>query len=94
MDCREQTGGRRSTADIERPVADPGGARTLSCVDRTFEEEMQAMINAVLLATVAEMNAQALRLFAEGNAEWTTDDVRSIGSFHRDRRDGAVGPPR
>jgi uncharacterized protein YbjT (DUF2867 family) len=44
----------------------------------TFEEERQAMIDAGVPAEAAEMNAHALRLFAEGDSDWTTDDVRSI----------------
>ena len=36
------------------------------------------MINAGVPETVAEMNAQALSLFAEGDSDWITDDVPSI----------------
>jgi hypothetical protein len=36
------------------------------------------MIDAGVPAEAAEMNAHALRLFAEGDSDWTTDDVRSI----------------
>jgi len=44
----------------------------------TFEEQRQAMINAGLPKTLAEMNTQALSLFAEGDSDWSTDDVPSI----------------
>jgi hypothetical protein len=36
------------------------------------------MINSGLPDTVAEDNARALRLFAEGDADYVTDDVPSI----------------
>ena len=44
----------------------------------TFEEQKQAMVDAGLPEAVAEMNAQALGLFAEGDCDWTTDDVPSL----------------
>ncbi len=44
----------------------------------TFEEQRQAMIDAGLPAAVAEMNAEALGLFAEGDADWATEDVPSL----------------
>jgi uncharacterized protein YbjT (DUF2867 family) len=44
----------------------------------TFEEERQAMINAGVPEIVAEMNAQALSLFAQGDSDWITDDVPSL----------------
>jgi uncharacterized protein YbjT (DUF2867 family) len=44
----------------------------------TFEEDKQAMINAGIPETVAEMNAQALSLFAQGDSDWVTDDVPSL----------------
>jgi uncharacterized protein YbjT (DUF2867 family) len=44
----------------------------------TFEEERQAMINAGVPEAVAEMNAQALSLFAQGDSDWITDDVPSL----------------
>jgi uncharacterized protein YbjT (DUF2867 family) len=43
-----------------------------------FDEQKQAMINAGLPETVAEMNAQALSLFAEGDSDWINDDVPSL----------------
>ena len=44
----------------------------------TFEEQKQAMLAAGLPERVAVMNAQALSLFAQGDSDWTTDDVRTI----------------
>ena len=44
----------------------------------TFEEQRQAMIDAGLPETVAEDNAKALSLFAEGDADYITDDVPSL----------------
>lgn len=43
-------------------------------------EQTQAMIDAGLPERVAQMNAQALSLFAEGDSEWITDDVSRIAS--------------
>ena len=37
-----------------------------------------AMIRAGVPAAIAEMNAQAFCLTAEGDAEWTTEDVPSL----------------
>ena len=42
----------------------------------TFEQEKQAMIEAGLPEAVAEANAQALALFAQGDSDWVTEDVR------------------
>ena len=36
------------------------------------------MINAGVPAAVAEMNAQALSLFAQGDSDWVTDDVPTL----------------
>ena len=52
--------------------------RTITFHPLTFEEERQAMINAGVPAAVAEMNAQALRLFAQGDSDWVTDDVPTL----------------
>ena len=42
------------------------------------KEEKQAMINAGVPATVAEDNAKALSLFAQGDADYITDDVPAL----------------
>jgi len=44
----------------------------------TFKEQKQAMIDAGLPEMVAEDNAKALSLFAEGDADYVTDDVPAI----------------
>jgi uncharacterized protein YbjT (DUF2867 family) len=44
----------------------------------TFDEERQAMIDAGLPETAAEDNARALNLFAQGDADYVTDDVPSL----------------
>ena len=36
------------------------------------------MVNAGVPEAIAEMNAQALRLFTEGDSEWITDDVPAL----------------
>jgi hypothetical protein len=48
-----------------------------SILELTFEENRDAMI-AGIPAPIAEMNAQAFSLNADGDAEWITDDVPSI----------------
>jgi uncharacterized protein YbjT (DUF2867 family) len=52
--------------------------RTITYRELTFEENMDAMIRAGVPAPIAEMNAQAFSLTAEGDAEWVTGDVRSV----------------
>jgi len=44
----------------------------------TFDEERQAMIDAGVPETAAEDNARALNLFAQGDADYVTDDVPAI----------------
>jgi uncharacterized protein YbjT (DUF2867 family) len=66
--------------------------RTITYRELTFEENKDAMIRAGVPAPVAEMNAQAFSLTADGDAEWLTDDVpsllgrpaRSFGQFAAD----------
>jgi uncharacterized protein YbjT (DUF2867 family) len=52
--------------------------RTIVYRELTFEENKDAMIEAGVPEPIAEMNAQAFSLTAEGDAEWITDDVPSI----------------
>jgi uncharacterized protein YbjT (DUF2867 family) len=52
--------------------------RALTYRELTFEENRDAMIRAGVPAPIAEMNAQAFSLTAEGDAEWVTDDVPSL----------------
>ncbi len=44
----------------------------------TFEEQKQAMVDAGVPENIAEMNAQAVTLFAQGDSDWSNDDVPSI----------------
>ncbi|WP_414119447.1 NmrA family NAD(P)-binding protein [Streptomyces sp. CWNU-52H] len=52
--------------------------RRISFRPLTFDEQRGAMAAAGLPESVAEDNARALALFAQGDADYTTDDVRSI----------------
>jgi uncharacterized protein YbjT (DUF2867 family) len=66
--------------------------RTISYRELTFKENQDAMIHAGLPGQIAEMNAQAFSLTADGDAEWVTEDVpsllgrpaRSFGQFAAD----------
>jgi len=52
--------------------------RAITYRELTFEENRDAMVGAGVPAPIAEMNAQAFSLTAEGDAEWVTDDVPSL----------------
>lgn len=52
--------------------------RPITCHPLSFEEQRQAMVDAGLPETVADDNAKALSLFAEGDADYITDDVPSL----------------
>ncbi len=52
--------------------------RTITYRELTFEENKDAMICAGIPAQIAEMNAQAFSLTADGDAEWVTGDVASL----------------
>ena len=43
-----------------------------------FDDDRKAMIRAGVPEPVAEMNAQAFSMIADGDAAWVTDDVRSV----------------
>jgi uncharacterized protein YbjT (DUF2867 family) len=53
-------------------------SRTITYTELSFDENKNAMIRAGIPALVAEMNAQAFALTADGDAEWVTDDVPAI----------------
>ena len=53
-------------------------SRTITYREITFEENRDAMIRAGVPASIAEMNAQAFSLTAEGDAEWATQDVPAL----------------
>ena len=52
--------------------------RTITYRELTFEENKDAMIRAGIAEQIAEMNAQAFSLTADGDAAWVTDDVPAI----------------
>ena len=52
--------------------------RTVTYTELSFEKNRDAMITAGVPAPVAEMNARAFSLTADGDAEWVTDDVTAI----------------
>jgi uncharacterized protein YbjT (DUF2867 family) len=52
--------------------------RTITYTELSFDENKEAMIKAGIPAPIAEMNAQAFSLTADGDAEWVTGDVPSL----------------
>jgi uncharacterized protein YbjT (DUF2867 family) len=66
--------------------------RTITYRELTFEENKDVMIRAGVPERIAQMNAQAFSLTADGDAEWVTEDVpallghpaRSFGQFAAD----------
>ena len=68
---------RLSYADAATVLSQVLG-RPITFHPRTTDEDKEAMIAAGVPATVAEDNARALSLFAEGDADYLTDDVPRI----------------
>jgi uncharacterized protein YbjT (DUF2867 family) len=52
--------------------------RTIAYHELSFEENEDMMIRAGVPEPIAEMNAQAFSLTADGDAEWVTEDVASL----------------
>src|SRR6202023_1641938 len=52
--------------------------RTITYTELSFDENRDAMIRAGIPAAIAEMNAQAFSLTADGDAEWVTGDVPAV----------------
>ena len=52
--------------------------RTITYREVSFDENKDMMIRAGVPETIAEMNAQAFSMTAEGDAEWITSDVPSL----------------
>ena len=52
--------------------------RNITYRELSFDENKDAMIRAGVPETIAEMNAQAFSMTAEGDAEWITGDVPSL----------------
>jgi hypothetical protein len=40
-----------------------------------FEEQKRDMVDAGVPEPIAQMNAEAISLFAQGDSDWVTDDV-------------------
>jgi len=69
--------------------------RTITYRELTFEENRDAMIRAGVPEPIAQQNAQAFSLTADGDAAWVTDDVpavlgRPARSFERFAADHAA----
>jgi uncharacterized protein YbjT (DUF2867 family) len=52
--------------------------RTITYRQLGFDEDRDTMIRAGVPAPIAEMNAQAFSLIAEGDAAWVSEDVASL----------------
>jgi len=52
--------------------------RHISFRSLSFAEQRQAMVDVGVPAPIAQMNAEAIALFAQGDSDWVTDDVMSI----------------
>jgi uncharacterized protein YbjT (DUF2867 family) len=52
--------------------------RTIAYRECSFDEDKNAMIRAGVPEAIAEMNAQAFSLNAEGDAEWVSEDIQAI----------------
>jgi uncharacterized protein YbjT (DUF2867 family) len=52
--------------------------RTITYTELSLDENKEAMISAGIPAPIAEMNAQAFSLTADGDAEWVTGDVPAL----------------
>ena len=66
-----------SNYDVAQTLSELLG-RTITYTELTFDENREAMIRAGVPAAIAEMNAQAFSMTADGDAEWVSDDVPSI----------------
>ena len=53
-------------------------ARPIAFYERTFQEDKQAMIDVGVSAVIAEMNALAVSLIADGEAAWLSPDVPTV----------------
>jgi hypothetical protein len=52
--------------------------RTIIYRELTFDQDKATMIRAGVPEQIAEMNAQAFTMIADGDAAWLTDDVRAL----------------
>jgi uncharacterized protein YbjT (DUF2867 family) len=66
-----------SYADVAGTLSQVLG-RPIAFHERTREQDAQEMIDAGIPAAIAEMNAHAVSLIADGDAAWLSDDVPTI----------------
>ena len=66
-----------SYADVAAALSDVLG-RPVSYRPVSFDEDREAMVRAGLPKPVAEMNAQAFSMIADGDAAWLSEDVPSL----------------
>jgi uncharacterized protein YbjT (DUF2867 family) len=66
-----------SYADVAATLSRVLG-RPIVFTERTREQDAQEMIDAGVPAAIAEMNAHAVSLIAEGDAAWLSPDVPTI----------------
>jgi uncharacterized protein YbjT (DUF2867 family) len=66
-----------SYADVAETLSSVLG-RPIVCHERTREEDKQTMVDASVPVAIAEMNAHAVSLIAEGDAAWLSQDVPTI----------------
>jgi hypothetical protein len=52
--------------------------RTIAYRPLSFDEDRDAMARAGIPEPIAEMNARAVSLNADGDAAWITDDLQSL----------------
>jgi uncharacterized protein YbjT (DUF2867 family) len=52
--------------------------RTITYREISFDDDKRAMIGAGVPEAIAEMNAQAFSLTADGDAAWVSEDVQAI----------------
>jgi uncharacterized protein YbjT (DUF2867 family) len=52
--------------------------RTITYRELSFDEDRDRMIRVGVPESIAEMNAQAFSMIADGDAEWVTEDVPSL----------------
>ena len=52
--------------------------RPITYRELSFEDDKDAMIRAGVPQPIAEMNAQAFSMIADGDAEWVTEDVPTL----------------
>jgi uncharacterized protein YbjT (DUF2867 family) len=52
--------------------------RTITYRELSFNEDKDTMIRVGVPEPIAEMNAQAFSMIADGDAEWVTEDVPSL----------------